>query len=170
MHMSARAKRHNLIASLVAKGGVASQDALQRLLAADGVQATQATLSRDLREMGVVKGPAGYMLPAALGAGNWGELDLDAASVLPEPVRRAVQDFVVNVTPAVGLIVLKTGPGHAQLVGVALDRFPPPGVAGTIAGDDTIFVAVDTAEHLGVLLEACRAAVTSSSDLAGASA
>ncbi|MEM9065683.1 MAG: arginine repressor [Planctomycetota bacterium] len=150
--MSARAKRHNLIAVLLAKAPIASQDALQRVLASEGITTTQATLSRDLRELGVVKGPTGYILPGAMSPESWGAFSGQSAELLPDPVRRAVRDYVISVQPGVGLVVLKTGPGHAQVVALEMDRFPPPGVAGTIAGDDTIFVALTSAESVEPLL------------------
>jgi transcriptional regulator of arginine metabolism len=127
--MDDRARRRNLISEVLGRVPVASQERLAELLADRGVHTTQATLSRDLREMGVVKGPDGYVLPAT-----------------PTPTEtrdlgRTLRTYVLDANAGGTLVVLRTGPGHAQIVGLELDRAPPDGVLGTVAGDDTIFVA-----------------------------
>jgi transcriptional regulator of arginine metabolism len=130
-----RAQRHQRIASLIAEGPVRTQDELQRRLEALGIVTTQATLSRDLREMGVAKSPAGYVLPGEGGA----------AEAPGEALARAVRRELVSAEPAGTMVVLRTGPGHANALAVAIDRTRPGEVVGTIAGDDTVFCAVRTA-------------------------
>lgn len=142
--MTARDERHRLIEGILTGGRVRSQDDLRVRLAESGVEVTQATLSRDLRELGVVKGPAGYEVPR------------DAAA---QPDRdRAIREFVTSIEAVGQLVILRTGPGQAQLVAATIDDDPPALTAGTIAGDDTIFLAARSpaaartvAERLGVV-------------------
>jgi transcriptional regulator of arginine metabolism len=125
-----KAARQRAILELLHRGPVESQEELQGFLARRGFEAGQATLSRDIRELGLIKTPDGYS--AARGA---------AASepVLPS-VSRLVREFVVDVRLAQNLLVLKTSVGSAQPVAAALDSEDWPEVVGTIAGDDTILV------------------------------
>ena len=135
--MIARRARLASIVRLLERAPVPSHEALRLLLAEQGVEATQATLSRDLREIGAVKGPEGYTMPAPIGR---------ATAPAPAPLPplglvAAVRSFVTSTQCAGALVVLRTGPGHASLVAAELDRDPPAGSLGTIAGDDTIFIA-----------------------------
>lgn len=134
--MSARLRRQELISALIAEHPVGSQEQLAALLESQGVRATQATLSRDLRELGAYKTPGGYALAR------------DRGSAGPEPTGgdfrdRVLGSFVLSVAQGGQMVVVKTGPGRAQLVAVELDDRPPAGVLGTVAGDDTIFLACD---------------------------
>ncbi|HZE27817.1 MAG TPA: arginine repressor [Terriglobales bacterium] len=122
--------RQRAILELLHRGPVESQEELQGFLARRGFEAGQATLSRDIRELGLVKTPDGYA--AASGAAA-------AEPVLPS-VSRLVREFVVDVRLAQNLLVLKTSVGSAQPVAAALDSEDWPEVVGTIAGDDTILV------------------------------
>lgn len=154
--MDHRPRRRSQIQELLRSERVESQEHLQELLQARGVIVAQATLSRDLRALGVVKGPSGYFLPDDLrlvgAAGHAGgasrvRLNGDVHSTL----ERSLQMYVQKVDVGGNLIVLRTGPGHAQIVGLEIDRAPLDGVMGTIAGDDTIFIAVRSerrAHHL----------------------
>lgn len=114
---------------------VSSQAQLVELLAADGLLATQATVSRDLEELGAVKvrvpgGETVYAVP-----------ELPKDQVAPEDhLRRVLSDWVVEVAHSLNLVVLRTPPGSAHVVGSALDRAGMDGVVGTVAGDDTILV------------------------------
>lgn len=134
-----RARRHARIVEVLARNTVRSQPELAALLAAEGIETTQATLSRDLEELGAVK------LRAADGGSG--------VYVVPEdgvPVRGAVGGTdrlsrllgeLMAATDASGnLAVLKTPPGAAQFLASAIDRAALPEVVGTIAGDDTILV------------------------------
>ena len=120
--------RQGQILKLVAAGAVASQDDLKRLLAQQNMRVTQATLSRDLQELKLVKTPEGYR-PLAEGA--------EAAQPRFE---RVVREYLLDVREAQNLLVLRTPPGAAQPLAAALDRERVPEVVGTIAGDDTVLV------------------------------
>lgn len=133
---SARSRRQRLLAELIRTEMVGSQDQLVERLAAAGLSATQATVSRDLDELGAVKlrrgGVQAYALPDGVGGRDWST----------DRLKQVLGDWLVSAEAAGPLVVLRTPPGSAHLVGVALDAAPPPGVAGTLAGDDTLFVAV----------------------------
>lgn len=122
--------RQKTILELVEKGPVASQEELQRSLARHGLKVGQATLSRDLRELKLVKTARGYAL---LGTDSHGDPGLP-------PVQRLVREFVHSIRPAQNLLVLKTAVGSAQPVAAALDGEAWPEAVGTIAGDDTILI------------------------------
>jgi transcriptional regulator of arginine metabolism len=122
--------RHQAILELLAQGSIASQEDLQRLLRKRGLDAGQATLSRDIRELGLVKSSGGYSLPGREAA---------AESDLPS-VSRLVREFVTSVRAAQNLLVTKTSIGSAQPVAAALDGENWPEAIGTIAGDDTILI------------------------------
>ena len=125
-----KAARQKAILELLHRGRVESQEELQGFLAKRGFEAGQATLSRDIRELGLVKTTDGYA--AARGA-------TVVEPVLPS-VSRLVREFVVDVRLAQNLIVLKTSVGSAQPVAAAVDAEDWPEVVGTLAGDDTILV------------------------------
>jgi len=122
--------RQRAILEIVGSGPVASQEELQRALAKLGFKVGQATLSRDIRELGLVKSGEGYALPGS---------EVGARQVLP-PVSRLAREFVLDVRQAQNLIVVKTAVGSAQPVAAALDGEQWPEVIGTIAGDDAILI------------------------------
>jgi transcriptional regulator of arginine metabolism len=131
----AKPQRQHRIARLLEQHAVASQTQLVELLGADGVVATQATVSRDLEELGAVKVrvPGGELVYAVP------QLPVD--QVAPEDVlRRVLGEWVVDVAYSVNLVVLRTPPGSAHVVANALDRAGLDDVIGTVAGDDTILV------------------------------
>lgn len=134
----AKAQRQHRIQQLLEKHQVTSQPQLVELLATDGVDATQATVSRDLEEMGAVKvrlpgGDTVYAVP---------ELPMNRPA--PEDhLRRTLGEWVVDVAPSANLVVLRTPPGCAHVVASALDRASLPDILGTVAGDDTILVVCD---------------------------
>ena len=139
------------------------------MLAGEGIEATQATISRDLREIGAVKTASGYTMPSALvghpigqpagpagtftpgspqaapqGFGEHGHAG--GAGFLPSQVPglgllASLRTFVVSVERGCSMIVIKTGPRYASLVAAEIDREMPVGVLGTVAGDDTILIA-----------------------------
>jgi transcriptional regulator of arginine metabolism len=127
-----KASRQSAILDLIAQRDITSQEQLRELLKAHGVETTQATLSRDIRELGLVKSAAEgvYRLSRVQPA------EVDAG----EAVRRAVHEYLRTFEQVEQLMVLKTDPGQAQALAVVLDRSGLPDVAGTIAGDDTILV------------------------------
>lgn len=132
--MSSKALRQKTILGVLDDGPVASQEDLQRALRKQGIRVGQATLSRDIREMGLVKSGEGYALPA-------GEAPIDPA--LP-PVSRLVREFVLDVRAAQNLLVIKTAVGSAQPVAAALDSEEWPETVGSIAGDDAILIVCPT--------------------------
>lgn len=143
--MSVKARRQQLIRRALSMQKVRSQEDLAKLLLPQGVRATQATLSRDLRELGVLKSPEGYALPE--GERPAGE---------PVSLRRAVETYMLWARAAGTLAVLKTAPGHAAPLALEIDRAPPPGAMGTIAGDDTVFVAMVSEAKAGRLCATLR--------------
>ena len=138
--------RHQAILELLDAGPVPSQEELQRLLHRKGLDAGQATLSRDIRELGLVKTSDGYSLPVN-GNGN-GNGHADTA--LPS-VSRLVREFVTSVRTAQNLLVTKTSVGSAQPVAAALDGENWPEAVGTIAGDDTILIVCTDSRSAGRL-------------------
>jgi transcriptional regulator of arginine metabolism len=138
----AKTQRQHRIAKLLESQNVSSQSQLVDLLKGDGVVATQATVSRDLEELGAVKvrvpgGETVYAIP-----------ELPAKQVAPEDhLRRVLGDWVVEVRHSANLVVVRTPPGSAHVVASALDRAGLDEVVGTVAGDDTILVVAD--ERLG---------------------
>ena len=135
--MSTKAQRQLEIAKAIAKHTVTSQPQLVELLARAGIHATQATVSRDLDDLGAIKvrvsgGESAYAIPA-----------LPTQQVAPEDhLRRVFGDWVVEVAHSGNLVVLRTPPGSAHVVGSALDRAGLPDILGTVAGDDTLIVVV----------------------------
>ncbi|MET8366099.1 arginine repressor [Micromonospora sp. NPDC049580] len=134
-----RAARHARIVELIRDRPVRSQTELADLLAADGVGVTQATLSRDLEELGAVKvrggdGPAVYLIPED------GQRPLRDAEAAPARLVRLLRELLNGVDASGNIAVLRTPPGAAQYLASALDRAGLPEIVGTIAGDDTILV------------------------------
>jgi transcriptional regulator of arginine metabolism len=134
-------RRREAIRRLLRQRAVRSQSELGRLLRAEGVDAAQPTLSRDIHELGLVKGPSGYMLPEAGPAPAPSPAEPSVPGRREEAVRRLVRQFVLSVEPAGSLVVLRTPPADAQPVALAIDGASLEGVVGTLAGDDTIFLA-----------------------------
>lgn len=128
-----RDSRHQRILALLASRRVRNQAELQGLLDGDGLEVNQATLSRDLRDLGVRKGKDGYELPAAPAL---------APAAAGGSLWHAVRVWLLGATPAQNLVVLRTPPGGAQALGLALDKATADqtlrGLVGTIAGDDTV--------------------------------
>jgi transcriptional regulator of arginine metabolism len=130
-------QRQHRIARLLEEQAISSQAQLVELLASDGVVATQATVSRDLEELGAVKvripgGTMAYAIPEHAKEGHAPD----------DHLRRVMGEFVVEVAHSINLVVLRTPPGSAHVVASALDRAGIADVLGTVAGDDTVFVAV----------------------------
>ena len=127
-------QRHNAIKDLLVKtsvtnAGVTNQEELRRKLAGKGIHVTQATLSRDIREMKLLKGPSGYALPN----GIEGEPDLPS-------VDSVLEDFGLEVRQAQNLLVVLTIMGGAQPVAAAMDYEEWDEVVGTIAGENTVLI------------------------------
>ncbi|HIL48401.1 MAG TPA: arginine repressor [Acidimicrobiia bacterium] len=143
-------QRQHRISHILANEVVTSQEQLVRLLADDGVESTQATVSRDLDDLGAVKvrvsgGESVYAIP-----------EHPADRVVPvDQLRRVMGEWVVEVESSGNLVVLRTPPGSAHVVASALDRTGIEGSIGTVAGDDTLMVVAaegTTGENLAVTL------------------
>jgi transcriptional regulator of arginine metabolism len=127
-------QRHNAIRDLVASSLVTNQDELRRKLRRRGFEVTQATLSRDIHEMRLSKGPGGYSLPNGNGAVAAVEDDG------PPSVAEMIESFGLRVRQAMNQVVVGTVMGGAQPVAAALDHEGWTDVVGTVAGDDTVLV------------------------------
>jgi transcriptional regulator of arginine metabolism len=129
-----KAARHERIASLIRRADVRSQTDLAERLAHDGIQVTQATLSRDLEELRAVKVRGAYLIPED------GERALRPAEQATSKLIRLLHELLTSVDHSGNLVVLRTPPGAAQFLASAIDRTGLPDIVGTIAGDDTILV------------------------------
>jgi transcriptional regulator of arginine metabolism len=152
--MTTKHQRQHRITKLLETKAVGSQGHLVDLLAGEGIEATQTTVSRDLEELGALKvrlpgGETAYALP-----------ELPSHQVAPEDhLKRVLGEWVVEADRSGNLVVLRTPPGSAHVVASALDRSGFPGVIGTVAGDDTVLVVVS--EALGGAVVADRLATVS---------
>jgi transcriptional regulator of arginine metabolism len=122
--------RHGQILRLVSSERISNQEDLRRRLAQQRMRVTQATLSRDLQELKLVKTREGYRAAVALP---------EEAAAVP-PLTRALREFLLDIRPAENLLVLKTPPSGAQPLAAALDGAKFSEIAGTIAGDDTVLI------------------------------
>ncbi len=129
-----KAHRQGMIRSFLRDAPPRSQADMIRRLRGAGVRVTQSTLSRDLRALGLVKGPGGYREVSQREDGA------DPSVRLLE-MQRMMRTYLTSATRAGNLVVLKTSPGLAHALGVTLDRVALPEVVGTVAGDDTLFAA-----------------------------
>jgi transcriptional regulator of arginine metabolism len=136
--MATKAHRQHRIAKLLAEHAVTSQTQLAELLSSEGIGATQATISRDLEDLGAIKvrvpgGETVYAIP-----------EMPRAQVAPEDhLRRVLGEWAVDVVSSANLAVVRTPPGSAHVVASALDRAGIPEIVGTVAGDDTLVVIAD---------------------------
>lgn len=137
-----KSSRQEAIARVIRSGAIASQEELAERIGGLGFVATQATISRDLEQLGAIKvrhsGQSRYALP---------ETPPPPRTMAGEPRLRVVfRDWVRAITPAGNLVIIKTPPGSAHIVGVTLDHSDLADVVGTICGDDTIFIATPSVE------------------------
>jgi len=136
--LASKAHRQHRIAKLLTEHSVTSQTQLAELLAGDGIAATQATVSRDLEDLGAIKvrvpgGETVYAIP-----------ELPREQVAPEDhLRRVLGEWAVDVVNSGNLVVVRTPPGSAHVVASALDRAGIAEIIGTVAGDDTLLVIAD---------------------------
>lgn len=135
-------RRREAILEIVRETSVRSQDEILAALRARGFSLTQPTLSRDLRELGLVKTPNGYVSPETIAP---------VATFVPRESREhrlesLLRDVVVSAEAAVNLMVIKTMVAEAQPLASAIDSAPIDGLLGTIGGDDTIFLAFRSAD------------------------
>jgi transcriptional regulator of arginine metabolism len=143
--MVMKARRKAVILELVEQEAITSQEQLREKLRARGIEATQATLSRDIAELGLVKRAAdgAYRRSGADPGSAGGEAAL----------RRAVEEYLRTQETVEQLLVLRTDPGQAQSLAIAIDRARVPEIAGTIGGDDTILVICRSAKEAAVVAD-----------------
>jgi transcriptional regulator of arginine metabolism len=149
--------RHNAIRELVGHAQVANQDELRRKLRRRGFAVTQATLSRDIHELRLSKGPGGYTLSSGTNGSGLGPAVEDNS---PPSVAEMIESFGMRVKQAMNQVVVGTVMGGAQPLAAALDYEAWPDVVGTVAGDDTVLVicpdvrrAVEVESRLRTMLE-----------------
>ena len=145
MHADAlQSERRSAILRILRGSPVRKQDELVRLLRREGLEVTQSSISRDLRDLGVLKAAGRYLPPDDVGGRTQGDFD-------------TLRAFVRSVSTAgPSLTVIRTTVGAAQTVAAAIDRAEWPEVVGTISGDDTIFLATDTARAQAQVVERLR--------------
>jgi transcriptional regulator of arginine metabolism len=141
--------RHGQILRLVSSERISNQEDLRRRLAQKRMCVTQATLSRDLQELQLVKTREGYRAASALP---------EEAAALP-PLTRALREFLLDIRPAENLLVLKTPPSGAQPLAAALDGAKFSEIAGTIAGDDTVLIITPSRKNRESLQKAIESHV-----------
>jgi transcriptional regulator of arginine metabolism len=147
--MLMKARRQPVILELVEREAITSQEQLRAQLRARGIETTQATLSRDIRELGLVKRAAD---------GAYRRAGSQSAAGDPEvTLRRAVEGYLRSLEVVDQLLVLKTDPGQAQPLAIAIDRANLPGIAGTIGGDDTILVICRSSNDASTFMQRLRA-------------
>ncbi len=130
--------RRTQIVDLLRAEAVETQEDLRRKLARRGIRVTQATVSRDIEDLGLIKSRTGYRLPEAA-----------AEPLAPAQPTLAIvlKEFLTGTRQAANLVILKTRPGNAHSVAVALDAQPWNEIVGTVAGDDTIFIATPSSRQ-----------------------
>jgi transcriptional regulator of arginine metabolism len=142
-----RNRRLRALADAIRSGAFASQEDVTAELNRRGYAVTQATVSRDLEQLGAVKvkrgGVLSYALPDQIGAADWSAGRLE----------RILSEWVVSIEVAGQLLVLRTPPGSAHLVASAIDHAQLPEIAGTVSGDDTMFVAVRDGTNVHAVLK-----------------
>lgn len=143
-----KTQRLNVIREVLTGTPVASQDELRRKLRRRGIHVTQATLSRDIHELQLLKGPSGYSLPNGNGHGATVADSSEADDDRPT-LAEMLSSFGLRIKQAMNQVVVGTVNGGAQPVAAALDREEWQEVAGTIAGDDTVLVICTDARQAG---------------------
>jgi transcriptional regulator of arginine metabolism len=144
-----KAQRLSAILDVVEREAVRSQEQLRQRLAARGFVVTQATLSRDIKELGLLKRSAdGAYQPSSM-------------EETPQPTAlgslgKALTEYLINIEPVQQLVVLRTGAGQAQILGLAVDRARLPEVVGTLAGDDTILIIARDAKNALAVVQKLR--------------
>lgn len=140
-------RRRSLITQILDTHGSYTQEQIVNELSQLGIKATQATVSRDLTALGAIRGPEGYQLGGI--AHDSKTMSADLANLL--------QAHALRIEPANSIVVIKTAPGHAQLLAVGFDRSPPTGIVGCLAGDDTIFLATTSPKTAGTIIKLLKA-------------
>lgn len=138
--------RQAIILEIIEREPITSQEQLRKRLRARGVEATQATLSRDMKELRLVKATADSSYHRATDAAT----PVDPSAKV-EAVRHAIGEYLRRAEAALQIVVLRTDPGQAQILGIALDRASLDEIVGTVAGDDTLLVVTRDARQAKAL-------------------
>ncbi|MFA5910229.1 MAG: hypothetical protein WC815_15725 [Vicinamibacterales bacterium] len=144
-----KAQRLSAILDVVEHEAVRSQEQLRQRLAARGFVVTQATLSRDIKELGLLK-------RSSDGAYQPSSIEETPQTTALGTLAKALTEYLINIEPVQQLIVLRTGAGQAQLLGLAIDRSRMPEVVGTLAGDDTILIIARDAKNALAVVKKLR--------------
>jgi len=128
--------RHKAIVDLIRTQEITSQEQLLEELLSQKIDVSQSTLSRDIQELGLGKSGGVYTM-----------MGLEPPRSSDETIRRTIREFLSDVTVAQNIVVLKTGPGHASTVSRAVDEAGWEEIVGSLAGDDTVFLAVRTVKE-----------------------
>lgn len=135
-----KSKRHLKILEIIKNDDIGTQEDLAAKLEAEGIEVTQATVSRDIKKLGLIKVPTGY------GGYKYSIPAERTQSDIKSWLKRMFQDFVVHIDSGENLIVIKTLPGTAQGLASSIDNLGWEEVMGTVAGDDTVFIAIKSTE------------------------
>ena len=144
-----KARRQSAILDVVEHEPVRSQEQLRQRLTSRGFDVTQATLSRDIKELGLLK-------RSSDGAYQPSGIDTASPASALDTLGRALAEYLLNVEAVQQLVVLKTGAGQAQPLAIAIDRSRLPEVAGTLAGDDTILIIARDARSAQAVVKQLR--------------
>ncbi len=149
--MLSKDQRQKRIQDIIMRESVSTQADLVGLLRAEGIQVTQATVSRDINELRLVR------LPIGKGRHRYALAQYGAHANVEEQLTRLFQNFVQDVDRGENLLVIRTAEGHASGVALLLDRGQRDDIVGTIAGEDTIFVVARTTTEGEALMEELNA-------------
>ncbi len=138
--------RHAKIKEIIDKNKIETQEDLAAALRNEGIEVTQATVSRDIKELMLVK------VPDANGHYHYAYPKEHNMLLTPGRLERTFQDSIVSVKSTDNMVVVRTLPGTAQAVAYAIDYMKWPEILGTIAGDDTVFIAVANKEGISILM------------------
>jgi transcriptional regulator of arginine metabolism len=141
MHKYTKEQRQGLLREIIGQQGIGGQHYLQTELDRRGVDVTQATISRDLQEMGYIKSRT------ESGAYRYELYDKPSEGALRKRLKIMFRDFVTDVRSSQNLVLVRTSPGNANGVASLIDGLRNPAILGTVAGDDTILVVVETNAH-----------------------
>ncbi len=144
-----KTQRLSAILDVVEHEAVRSQEQLRQRLATRGFVVTQATLSRDIKELGLLK-------RSSDGAYQPSSVEETPQTTALGTLAKALTEYLINIEPVQQLIVLRTGAGQAQLLGLAIDRSRMPEVVGTLAGDDTILIIARDAKNALAVVKTLR--------------
>jgi len=143
--MISKKARHGRILAIIRKHDVASQEELSKYLEREAAKVTQSTLSRDIRELAIVKSRGRYQAAPARNS-----------VPSPESVRRAFQQLILCSGASGNIVMIRTPPGSAHSLGVVLDTLEWAEILGTVAGDDTVFVLLRNQRLGGKVLKRIR--------------